>query len=617
MNIEIPMPTGDSARTLVDALWEGACCEPAAMDGLRIREHEPLLPSVFGVSRLATATTAAAGLAASQVHRLRGGASQTVQVDSRHAEVAFLSERYLKVDEAFEDHSNPLWGYYRCRDGRHVQLHTTFAHHLAGHTELLGCEAEPEQVAAAVAGWDATALEDAMAARMLPGAMMRSRDEWLATDAGRAVAALPLMDIRRIGDAPPLLSGRGERPLSGLRVLDFSWVWSAPWVGTMLLELGAQVIKVEHAKRPDNLRLAGRVIRDGEVLKGPSKEMSPMFHQVNHGKLGITLNLKAPRAVELLRRLAGMSDVIVENMSPGSMERANLGYDSLKADNPRLVMLAMSAAGQHGALAHMRAYAPTMSSFVGMEALVGYPGEPPIGALNFALSDPSASVHALVPLLAAVRRARATGTGSYIDFSQIESLLGTLRPYLLDRQVHARQPATTGNRHFGRAPHGIYPAAETDAWLSLVVIDDHGWQSLTRLAAGTDWAVDLKFSTLEGRLAQVDELDQAIARWTAQQPRDALVARLRAAGIAASPVLSVEEQWQDPHFAAREIKARVNIPFYGDEDLFKAPWRFSDFSPQIDRCGPSLGEHNDFVFGELLGLSHDEVTSLKASGVIA
>jgi len=388
-------------------------------------------------------------------------------------------------------------------------------------------------------------------------------------------------------------------------------------VGTILAELGAQVIKVEHAARPDNLRLAGRIFRNGAVVEGPSREMSPMYHQINHGKLGITLNAKEPRARALLERLAQMSDLVVENMSPGSMERMQLGYDRLRALNPRIVMLSMASGGQFGELATMRAYAPTISSFVGLEAMIGYPGEGPIGALNFGLGDPNASVHALLPVLAGLRRARATGEGCYVDLSLLEALAATLRPYLLAAQLDGRQPPLPGNTHPRMAPHGIYPAQEPDAWLTLAVADDAQWRTLCAVAAGEAWAAAPHFDTFAARRAQQPALDAAIAAWTAGQPRDVLVARLRAAGIASSPVLSVEEQWQDPHFAARAIKHRVTIPIYGEEDLFAAPWRFSDFVPGIERCGPTTGEHNDFVFGELLGLPADEIAELKANGVIA
>ncbi len=417
---------------------------------------------------------------------------------------------------------------------------------------------------------------------------------------------------------PPPAATPPALPLAHLRVLDFGWVWSAPWVSTMLAELGAQVIKVEHAARPDNLRLSGRIFRHGQLVAGSSKEMSPMYHQINHGKLGITLNAKDPRARALLLRLAGMSDIAVENMSPGSMERLELGYEVLRARNPRLVMLAMSSGGQFGELSSMRAYAPTISSFVGLEALIGYPDESPIGALNFGLADPNASVHALLPLLAGLRRAQASGEGCYIDLSLLEALAGTLRPYLLAAQLTGQQPAAPGNTHPEMAPHGIYPAAEADAWLTLAVANDAQWLALCALApAHAEWARDPRYTQLAGRHAHQLALDAALAQWTRTQPRDALVARVRGAGVAASPVLSVEEQWRDPHYAARAIKHRVTIPVYGEEDVFSAPWRFSDFSPRVERPGPTTGEHNDYVFGELLGLPVDEIAELKASGVIA
>ena len=408
-------------------------------------------------------------------------------------------------------------------------------------------------------------------------------------------------------------------PLAGLRVLDFGWVWSAPWVGTLLGELGAEVIKVEHALRPDNLRLAGRVYRDGVAIDGPTTEMSPMFHQVNHGKLGITLNTKSPRAVELAKALVATSDIVLENMSPGSMERVGLGYDALRAVNPRVVMLAMSAAGQFGPQSSMRAYAPTMSSFVGMEALVGYRGEAPIGALNFGLGDPNASAHGMVAILAALRRVKATGNGCYIDLSQVEALLSTLRPYLIAAQIDG-QPPTLGNAHPEYAPHGIYPARTADAveaWLSIAAANDRQWAALCHIAGSASFSRDPRFATASARQHHRDALDAAIAEWTSSHPRDALVRDLREAGVAASPVLPVEEQWHDPHYEARGIKATIEIPVYGREDVYRAPLKFSDYTPRVDRRGPLLGEHNKRVFGELLGLPDAEIDALQQAGIIA
>ena len=414
----------------------------------------------------------------------------------------------------------------------------------------------------------------------------------------------------------PTVKPTGERPLAGMRVIDFGWVWSAPWVGTILGELGAEVIKVEHGKRPDNLRLAGRIFRDGVKVEGPATEMSPMYHQVNHGKLGITLNVKEPRAVELIMELVAGADLVIENMSPGSLERSGLGYSAFKQANPRLVMLAMSAAGQFGALSGMRAYAPTMSSFAGMEALVGYPGEAPIGALNVGLGDPNASVHGLVAALAALRFAKATGRGSYIDLSQVEALTGVLLPYLLASQKDGAQPEPTGNRHPSIVPHGIFPALGDDRWLTLAASGEIGWRALVEVAAGASWSRDPRFADAAGRLANIDALENVLAAWTATHERDELVATLRRAGVAASPVLSVEESWRDPNFVARQLGHTVEIPFYGPERLIRAPWRFAGFDAQVDRPGPMLGEHNRTVFGGTLGLADDEIDRLVAQGVM-
>ena len=455
-----------------------------------------------------------------------------------------------------------------------------------------------------------------IASRLLSAAAAEAPDS-SAINTPRAASAKLSGRGMQADTTPPTSAAGAAQPLKGLRVLDLGWVWSAPWVSTMLGELGAQVIKVEHAKRPDNLRLSGRVVRDGKVVEGPSREMSPMYHQVNHGKLGITLNTKAPQAVALLKRLVTMSDIVVENMSPGSMERSGLGYETLRALNPRLVMLAMSAAGQFGALAGMRAYAPTMSSFVGMESLVGYPDEVPQGALNVALGDPNAAVHGLVAVLAALRHVRMSGSGCYIDLSQNEALLGTLRPYLLDSQIHQRQSPVAGNRHPLMAPHGIYPAREADAWLTLTVADDAQWRVLTRLAPAHAWSQEPRWQHAAQRCADVAQLDAAIGAWSATFARDELVALLRAAGLAATPVLTIEEQREHPHFSARGMRHPIHIPVYGEDAVFSAPWRFSDFAPRVSGPGPTTGQHNDLVFGELLGLPLDEIEQLKDSGVIA
>ncbi len=454
--------------------------------------------------------------------------------------------------------------------------------------------------------------------------------KWMHGDRELTGAGLPFRvasarsDRQEANKASELLSrvtpprgANGELPLDGLRVLDLGWVWSAPQVGSMLAQLGAEVIKVEHRKRPDNSRLSGVIVRNGERIEGQTMDMSPMFHQINKGKLGITLNLKEPAAIQMLKQLAASSDVVLENMSAGSLERSGIGYDTLSANNPGLVMVAMSGAGQFGPASDMRTYAPTMSSFVGLESLVGYPGEAPTGALNFALGDPNAAVHALVALFAALERREATGEGGYIDLSQTEALFCTLMPYALQAQLGGRQPAPIGNQHPSMAPHGIYPAKGEDKWLSLAVRNDRDWQSLCAMAAGEPWAKDSRFATATGRIGFRIELDRMLEKWTATMERETLVSALRASGIPASPVNDIKGLWNDSQISARGMADRVELPGLGLETLFQAPWNISGVDIASGTRGPVIGEHNDYVLRGLLGLSAEQFEELAHTGVIA
>lgn len=406
-------------------------------------------------------------------------------------------------------------------------------------------------------------------------------------------------------------------PLKGLRVLDLGWVWSAPQVGSILAQFGAEVVKVEHRARPDTSRLSGVVIRDGERIDGDTANMSPMYHQINKGKAGITLNLKEPEGVALVKQLAASCDVVLENMSAGSLERSGIGYDALSAVNPKLIMVAMSGAGQFGSLADMRTYAPTMSSFVGLESLVGYPGELPTGALNFAIGDPNAAVHALVALFAALARREATGHGCYLDLSQTEALLATLTPYMLQAQVEGSQPLPIGNAHPSLAPHGIYPTDVVDHWLTIAVRDDTDWTALASVARDQPWTREGRFAAVAGRIAARDELDARVSAWSATRNRDALVAELRAAGVPASPVNDIEGLWNDPQIASRGLADMVEIPGLGSELIFRAPWNISGMNPTMGTRGPVIGEHNEPVLKGELGLSGEEFARLVAAGVIA
>jgi crotonobetainyl-CoA:carnitine CoA-transferase CaiB-like acyl-CoA transferase len=406
-------------------------------------------------------------------------------------------------------------------------------------------------------------------------------------------------------------------PLAGLRVLDFSWVWSGPLVATMLAEFGADVIKVEHGKRLDNSRLRGRPTVKGRTIEGSSIELSPYFHQTNHDKRSITVNLKDARGIALLHRLVEQSDIIVENLTPGALSRVGLGYERLSGINPRIIMISMSAVGQSGPMSDMRAYAPIMSSFCGLETAIGYAGEPPLGMMNFGYGDPNAAIHSLLPLLGAVYARETSGQGCHIDVSQLEALLAVLPEPITDWTLNSREPTTNGARHKKLCPHGIFRAKGSNRWLSIAVLDDESWEKLVGLAGNPGPLQDPRFLQVENRLAAIDLIEDELSKWTVTQERDTLVERLRNNGIASSPVNSIEEQWDDPQFLHRGVRRPVEHPLFGAEKLYATPWTMSETPPQVTKSAPVLGTDNAYVFGTLLKLSNEEIQALEKEGVIA
>lgn len=409
----------------------------------------------------------------------------------------------------------------------------------------------------------------------------------------------------------------GTRPLSGVRVLDFSWVWSGPLVASMLAEFGAQVIKVEHGQRLDNSRLGGKPLRQGIPVPGPSIETGPFYHQTNHDKLSITINLKSPQARPLLDRLVCATDVVVENLSPGALARSGLGYERLQAINARLVYLSMSAAGQDGPLSGMRAYAPIMSGYCGFETLVGYAGESAMGMMNFGYGDANAAIHALLPLLAALCEVQDTGRGQHIDMSQLEALLAVTAEPQMDCMLNGRDAAPTGNAHPVHAPHGIYAVHGSDRWISMAVTDDTQWGALVELMGRPPWAVDEALSTARSRRARRAALDTALGAWTREQEADVLVQALHRIGIAASKVSDMGAQQRDSQFLARGVMQRAVHPLTGEEWLYRTPWCMESSPPRIAHSAPLLGQHNATVFGDILGMSAGEIEALTAEGVLA
>jgi len=391
------------------------------------------------------------------------------------------------------------------------------------------------------------------------------------------------------------------KPLTGIRIADFTVHNAGPFCTHLLSQLGAEIIKIESAMRPDAFRKPHPVY--GRM--GPAT-----FDQVASTKLSVRINLKKPEGIALAKRIVAVSDVATESFRPKVMERLGLGYDALRAVKPDLVMLSVSSCGQEGPDSHFAGYAPLFGAWGGLGELTGYEDGPPVEIRH--VMDHTVGMHASIALMAALHRRKATGEGTHVDVAAREvaaSLVGeALLVAAAGGEVHRM-----GNAHGRMAPHGVYPAAGEDRWLSIAVEDDAEWRALAGLI-GCD---DARFATEAGRQAHRAEIDAAVAAWTASRDANAAAAELQAIGVAAHASWTTPELAADPHLHARRAIVDVAEPDGTIRAAVGVPMRLSKGAEiGIDRGTPKLGEHEDYVYGELLGMARPEREALEAAEVI-
>jgi crotonobetainyl-CoA:carnitine CoA-transferase CaiB-like acyl-CoA transferase len=394
-------------------------------------------------------------------------------------------------------------------------------------------------------------------------------------------------------------------PLAGLRVADFTVHAAGPFCTHMLAQLGAEVIKVESAQRPD-------IFRKPHPVYG--RMGAATFDQVASGKLSVRLNLKHPEGIALAKRLVASCDVAAESFRPGVMARLGLGYEALRAVKPDIVMLSVSSSGQSGPDSHFAGYAPLFGAWGGLGWLTGYPDGPPVEMRH--VMDHSVGLHAAMAVMAALHQRRRTGRGSHVDVSAREVASAATGEALLEAAAGST-PRRWGNAHPRMAPHGVYPARGTDSWLSVAVADERAWRGLTEVMGRADLAAEPRFATEAGRHAAREELDAILAEWTRGQDAEEAAARLQAAGCAAHP------SWDTPHIAAdAHLRARGAVVKTAEPDgrmraAVGVPVRLSATpAPGITRGTPRLGEDEERIFGGLLGLDAEARRTLEAEGAI-
>ncbi|CAN7663622.1 CoA transferase [Phenylobacterium sp. LjRoot225] len=395
------------------------------------------------------------------------------------------------------------------------------------------------------------------------------------------------------------------KPLAGVRIADFTVHNAGPFCTHMLSQLGAECIKVESAQRPDIFRKPHPVY--GRL--GPAS-----FDQVASNKLSVRINLKHPKGIVLAKRLVAISDVAAESFRPGVVGRLGLDYDALRAIRNDIILLSVSSSGQSGPDSHFAGYAPLFGAWGGLGAMTGYADGPPVEMRH--VMDHAVGLNAAVALIAALHRRRATGEGQLVDVAAREVASSLLGEALLLAAAGA-EPARTGNDHPRMAPHGVYPAKGEDVWISIAVGGDAEWRSLVGVMGAPELARDPRFATAADRHANRIEIDRIVAQWTASVPAEEATEALQAAGVAAHASWTTREIVADPHLRARGAIVNVQEPDGKARAAVGAPMRLSKGSEiGIARGTPKLGEHEDYVYGELLGMTKAERQALQDENVI-
>ena len=399
-------------------------------------------------------------------------------------------------------------------------------------------------------------------------------------------------------------------PLDGIRVADFCWAWAGPYGALQLAHLGADVIRIESAKRLCPSRL---------IPPWPDNESgvnrAGYFNQYNQGKRSLTLDLKAPEAIDIAKTLVSKSDIVMNNFASGVMEKLGVGYDVLRRIKPDIIMVSLPGYGTSGPEKDFVSYGPPQVAQSGLSALTGYVGGPPMMA-GFSYGDPNGGVHATFAVMAALLHREKTGQGQYIDLSQWEAAIMLLPEALMDYSMNGTQPERMGNRDPHMAPHGVFRSKGDDRWVSLSIRDEAEWQRLCEVMGQPELSSDARFASLAARKENEAALEETVTAWTQERTADEATQALQNAGIPAYPTLDAIDMVNSPHVGARDYFVELEHPEVGTRRHMGIPWTMSRTPCEIRRPAPCLGQDTDAVLTDIVGLSQDEIAALREKDIL-
>ena len=392
-------------------------------------------------------------------------------------------------------------------------------------------------------------------------------------------------------------------PLDGIRVADFTQAIQGPFATVMLAQMGAEVIKIETGSRTVS---APRQTAGSPVVASSGR---------NASKKSLTLNLKDPRGTEITKSLVRISHIVVENFATGVMERLGLGYEDLRKVKPDIIMLSSTGLGRTGPLKNIIGFGSEFSNFAGLSYLTSYKDGLP-GLVGSQWTDHLTGMTLSFSLLAALHHSQETGEGQNIQVSMAEAAIATIPEHVMDLTVNGRHPGPLENREAGKAPHNVYRCQGFDRWVAIAVTNEEEWNALCRAMGHPEWAADERFADPASRWRNQEELDRLVTRWTLQRTDYEAMHVLQGAGVAAGPVLNAEGLANDPHLKERGCFITIGQEEGSPEPHIAHPWRSSDVPQPLYKPAPKLGEDNEYVLKELLGVSDERIKELQADGVL-
>jgi len=402
-----------------------------------------------------------------------------------------------------------------------------------------------------------------------------------------------------------------KQALEGVKVLDFGWIIVGGLTGKHLADHGAKVIRIESARRPD----ASRADRQVSVSTATNPDDKPFYTFLNTSKLDMTIDLKHPRAREVINRLILWADVINENFTPGTMSKLGLGYEEISRIKPDIIMVGSSVYGQTGPLAREWGMDGTGMTLSGHVHLTGWPDREPVMTTSAPYGDTVLPLFAASAIVAALDYRRRTGKGQYIDVSMLEICTFKVGQALLDWQANAHLQTRMGNRAPNAAPHGVFPCVGDDRWCAIAVFHDEEWEAFCRVLGDPPWTKEPRFATLDARKQNEDELEKLVASWTEKYSAEEVMQRMQASGVAAGGVQNARDLMEnDPQLEAREFLVPLEHPVLGVFGHPTPPFKLLKTKAQV-RTSPCFGEHNEYICTQILGISDDEFVELLQEGV--